>query len=160
MKGVDKLIAYATAVGYMGSIKGLLIYKFKNHGAIPTQLSEEIWKRYMNCVRSQKWQYCRKNRTKMQGTKDAATDDDRSAIFALSIWSGNVANAEFLNFFQSMVMNCGRGSEMGLTRFQHFSMKSIEEPSGKTYETLGQYIERMKTESKIILILSPTYITF
>ena len=150
MKGGDTLIAYSTAVGYMGSIKNLLIDKLKKHGGIPTQLTDTIWKRYMASVRSSKWQYCRKNRVKMHGTKDSATDQDRLAIFAICIWTGTLPNAEFLNFFQSMVMNCGRGSEIGISRYDHFSMVSIEEPSGMKYHTLGQYVERMKTESKFI----------
>ena len=57
-------------------------------------------------------------------------------------------NAEFMNFFQSMVMNCGRGCEIGLTRFEHFTMKTIKEPHGQEFDTLEQYINRIKVMSK------------
>ena len=99
-KGGTKFIAYQTATGYMGAIKNLLIDKFKNKAKIPHNLSNEIWTRYMAQVRSQKWTYCRQERTDLQGTKDTATDKDRVALFAICIWSGNVQNAEFLNFFK------------------------------------------------------------
>ena len=45
-------------------------------------------------------------------------------------------------------MNCGRGSEIGITRYQDLTLKLIEEDSGKKYYTLSQYVERMKTQSK------------
>ena len=50
-----------------------------------------------------------------------------------------------------MVMNCGRGSEIGVTRFQDLNLKRIEEDYGLVYETMEQYVNRTKTEGKFQL---------
>ena len=141
-------ISYPSAAGYMGSIKNMLLDKFKQNVLTPKQLQVETWKRYMSKLRSTMWGRCRKNKTPMHGTKGSATEKDRNAIFLICLWSGTLYNAEFMNFFQSMVMNCGRGCEIGLTRFEHFTMKTIKEPHGQEFDTLEQYINRIKVMSK------------
>ena len=50
-------------------------------------------------------------------------------------------------------MNCGRGCEIGLTRFEHFTMKTIKEPHGQEFDTLEQYINRIKVMSKYYYFL-------
>ena len=50
-------------------------------------------------------------------------------------------------------MNCGRGCEIGLTRFEHFTMKTIKEPHGVEFDTLEQYINRIKVMSKYYYFL-------
>ena len=67
---------------------------------------------------------------------------------AVCIWDGTLHNAELMNFFQSMVMNCGRGCEIGLSRIDHLQMKMLNEPNVK-YTTLEQYINRTQIESKL-----------
>jgi len=60
-------------------------------------------------------------------------------------------NAEFMNLFQSMVMNCGCGSKIGVTCFNHFNLRYIKEDYGLEYNTLEQYVNRSKTEGAKIL---------
>ena len=74
-------ISYPSASGYMGSIKNMLLDKFKQNVLTPKQLQVETWKRYMSKLRSTMWGRCRKNKTPMHGTKGTATDKDRNAIF-------------------------------------------------------------------------------
>ena len=38
------------------------------------------------------------------------------------------------SIFQSMVMSCNRGCEIGLTRFEHLEMKNIKEPNSLEFE--------------------------
>ena len=134
----------------MGAVKNDLLDKFHRIG-VPSQLKEEVWRRKITRVRSIKVEQAKQRMKPMFGSKEAASDADRMAILAICIWTGNVINAEFLNFFQSMVMNCGRGSEIGVTRFQDLNLKRIEEDYGLVYETMEQYVNRSKTEGKFRL---------
>ena len=72
----------------------------------------------------------------MFGTKESASDADCMAIIAICIWTGSVVNAKFLNLFQSMVMNCGRGSKIGVLRFEHLHMRVIKEDYGLDYKSI------------------------
>ena len=151
MKSNEELISYATASGYMGAIKNLVVdqYKMDDRGT-PNQFSADIWKRYMHSIRSIKWEQCRRKKSPLFGSKESASDADRLGLFAICMWSGTLENAEFMNFFQSMVMNCGRGSEIGLSRFDHLKLKSIKEDNGSEYSTLVQYINRTKVMGKLM----------
>ena len=89
-------------------------------------MQDEIWKRYMSKIRSIKFEESRKAKTALFGHTDAASEENRMALIAVCLWSGTCANAEFYNLFQSMVMNCGRGSEIGIARFDDLSVKEIK----------------------------------
>ena len=152
----NELISYGSAVGYMGAIKNYFLDKFSKVG-IPLQLQEEQWKRKIARVRSMKRQQASKNKKPVVVSKEAASDEDRTGIAAICIWSGNVVNAEFMNFFQSMVMNCGRGSEIGIATFDDLHLRHIEEESGMTYKTLEQYVNWSKTEGKKYFMNEKTF---
>ena len=139
MKASNELISYGSASGYMGSIKNDLLDKYSRIG-IPTPLVTEVWKRKMTRIRSTKWEHCRKKGVAMFGSKESATDADRLGLIAICMWSGTLPNAEFMIFFQSMVMNCGRGSEIGITKLSNLHLKTIKEYHGFDFDTLEQYI--------------------
>jgi len=146
----NELISYGSATGYMGSIKNAILDKFHKEG-VPSQLKAEVWKRKLVRVQSMKINQAKKRNVPVFGSKESASDADRIGILAVCIWSGNVINAEFMNFFQSMVMNCGRGSEIGTAKIDHLSLREIEEENGYKYKTLQQYVNRNKTEGKFKL---------
>ena len=153
-------LALQTAQGYMGSIKNLLLDQFTSQQRIPRQLQAETWKRYMDKMKAKIWGRCRKDHKPLRGSTQAATQNDRFAMFAICIWDGTLHNAEFINFFQSMVMNCGRGCEIGLTKISHLKMRTIKEPNGLEFDTLEQYVNRTKTQSKFfIAIISLNFLT-
>ena len=70
-------------------------------------------------------------------------------VIAVCIWSGTLNNAEFMNLFQSMVNNCGRGSEIAITKFKDLSMTKIKEDNGLEFQTIKQYVMRLKTLGEI-----------
>ena len=149
MNPKNELISCGSAAGYMSAIRTYFLDKFNSQGhnnGIPMQLQTELWKRKSSRVRSMKIMQAKINNKPVFGSKEAASDEDRTGIMALCIWSGNVVNAEFFNFFQSMVMNCGRGSEIGIARLDHLHMRHIIEETGIEYDTLEQYVIRSKTE--------------
>ena len=148
-KPKNDLISYASAAGYMGAIKNLLVDKYRNSKSTPKQITGDTWKRFLSKIHSTMRERSRREKKPMHGTKQSATDEDRYGIYAICIWEAKLQNAEFLNFFQSMVMNCGRGCEIGLTRYEHLSMKKINEPNGIHFNTLQQYINRTKVLSKL-----------
>ena len=51
---------------------------------------------------------------KLFGTKESATDEEINALAAVCYWNGDLTSAEFLNLFNSMVGNAGRGSEASI----------------------------------------------
>lgn len=147
MNPKNQLISYLSATGYMGSIKNHLLDRFNREG-VPNQLKDELWKRKLVRVRSIKCEQAKARSVPMFGSKEAASDADRMGIIAICIWTGNLMHAEFLNLFQSMVMNCGRGSEIGVTKLTHLNLRCIKEDYGLEYETMEQYVNRSKTEGK------------
>ena len=141
-------ISYASATGYMSAIKSDLTNKFRYDSAVPKQLSTDIWKQYMNQILSIIYERQRRQRKPMHGSKDSCDAKDRFGIMAVCIWDGTLQNAELMNFFQSMVMNCGRGCEIGLSRLDHLKLKTLTEPNGVKFDTLEQYVNRTKVQSK------------
>ena len=95
-------------------------------------------------MRTSKWELCRSEKVPIFGSKDSSTDKDRLDLFAVYLRSGTLANAEYLNYFQSIVMNCGSGSEIGLLRCNHLKMRSIKEDCGVQFDTLTLYVNQVK----------------
>ena len=109
MNSNKKMIVYSSAAGYLGAIKNLQLDTYKSYErVVPKQLQQDIWKQYMMKVRTTKWELCRRDKVPLFGSKDSATDKNRLGLFDICLWSGTLANADFLNYFQTMVMNCGR----------------------------------------------------
>ena len=148
MKKDGALLSYASATGYMSSMKSSLVTKFRFHSDVPKQLSPDIWKRYMTTIFGIMYERSRRERKPMHGTKESCDAKDRFGIMAVCIWDGTLHNAELMIFFQSMVMNCGRGCEIGLSRLDHLQMKTVHEPNGVKFATLQQYVNRTKVQSK------------
>ena len=84
--------------------------------------------------------------------KEAATEEDKMGLSAVCIWTETLENAEFMNLFQGMVMNCGRGSDIGIANFSDFSLTKIQEDNGLVYNTLRQYVLRPKTLGNVIIL--------
>ena len=125
-KKVDgNLLSYASATGYMSAIKSDLITKFRFTSAVPKQLSTDVWRRYMTTMFGIMFERSRRERKPLQGSKKSCDAKDRFGIMAVCIWDGTLQNAELMNFFQSMVMNCGRGCEIALSRLDHLNMKTL-----------------------------------
>ena len=88
----------------------------------------------------------------MIGHKEAATEQDKMGLSAVCIWTGTLENAEFVNLFQGMVMNCGRGSDIAISKFSDFSLTKIQEDNGLIYNTLRQYVLRPKTLGNVTIL--------
>ena len=140
-------ISYQTATGYMSSFKCSMIDHYHLQG-MPHQFTQQIWSRMLAQIRHSKWEYARQHKLKLFGSKDAATGNDKMGLLAVCLWSGTLANAEFMNLFNAMVTNCGRGSEISITTFDQLTMKRIEEENMAPYATLQQFVHRVKTEGK------------
>ena len=76
------------------------------------------------------------------------------------MWSGTLNNAEFMNFYQSMVSNCGRGSEIAISKFKHLAMTDIKEDNGLEFQTFKQYVMRLNTLGDIFNYSHVTYKIF
>ena len=57
-----------------------------------------------------------------------------------------MSNSDFMNLFNAMISNCGRGSEIAMTSYDQLSMKMIDEENMVHIQTLHQYVHRIKTE--------------
>ena len=128
--------------------------------AIPLQLQDGIWKRYLETMRAVKFNCARKSHHPLMGTKEAATEHDKKGVIAVCMWSGTLNNAEFMNFFQSMVSNCGRGSEIAISKYKDLSMTDIKEDNGLEFQTFKQYVMRVKTLGEIFNYARVTYKIF
>ena len=72
------------------------------------------------------------------------------------MWSATLDNAEFMNLFQSMVSNCGRGSEIAITKLKDMQMADIKEDNGIEFQTFKQYVMRLKTLGEYYIIYDAT----
>ena len=97
-------------------------------------------------IRSEKWQYARIHKETLLGSKDAASEDDKMGLIAICLWEYCLKNTEFLNLFQSMYQNCGRGSEIAILDWKSLSLKDVKAQNSVNFKTLSQYVERLKTE--------------
>ena len=111
-------------------------------------------------MRAVKFNYARKSHHPLMGTKEAATEHDKKGVVAVCMWSDTLNNAEFMNFFQSMVSNCGRGSEIAISKYKHLSMTDIKEDNGLEFQTFRQYVMRLKTLGEIFNYSHRTYKLF
>ena len=139
-------ISYQTATGYMSSFKCTMIDLFHEH-SIAKQFDPQVWARMLTQVRSTKFEYARIHKIKLFGSKKSANRCDLKSLFAICLWDGSLGNAEFMNLFQCMIHNCGRGSEIAISQFDQLSMKTIVPEDGlPEYDTLQQHLLRIKTE--------------
>ena len=110
--------------------------------------SDKIWSRMLAQIWYSKREYARLKKIKLFGSKEAASTNDRMGLLAVCLWSGTLDNAEFMNLFNAMIMNCGRGNEIAITTFSELSMRTIREENMLPFDTLQQYVHRVKTEGK------------
>ena len=111
-------------------------------------------------IKSAKWDYARKNKIKLFGSKDAASGDDKKGLLVVCLWTGNLSNSEFMSLFNTMISNCGRESEIAMTSYDQLSMKSIEEENMAPFKTLQQFVHRIKTEGAPYINLLCNLISF
>ena len=139
-------ISYHTATGYMSSFKCTMIDLFHDH-SVAKQFDPQVWSRMLIQVRSAKFEYARIHKIKLFGSKKSASPCDLKSLFAICLWDGSLGNAEFMNLFQCMIHNCGRGSEIAISQFNQLSIKTIVPEDGlPEYDTLQQHLLRIKTE--------------
>ena len=111
-----KLISYQTATGYMSSFKCSMVNKGHLTGS-PTQFQQKIWSRILAQIRHENWEHARNNNIKLFGSEKSVTRNDRMGLLAIGLWSGTLDDTEFMNLFNSMIENCGRGSEIAISEF-------------------------------------------
>ena len=133
----------------MSSFKCSMIDLYHLQGS-HQQFKPQIWSRMLAQIRYSKWGYVRQHKIKLFGSKYAATGNDKMGLLAVCLWSGTLANAKFMNLFNTMVGNCGRGSEIAITSFDELTMKRTDEENMTpyAYDTLQQFFHRVKTEGK------------
>ena len=101
-------------------------------------------------MHSTAWEHYKKKGVAIFYSKESAIYADQLGLIAICMWSGTFPNAEFMNKNQSMVMNCGRGSEISITKLSNLHLKTIKEDYGFDFNTLEQYVDRSKTSDKSI----------
>ena len=107
-------ISYQTATGYMSAFKCSMIDHYHLQG-VPQQFQTHVWSRMLGKIKSIKYDYARKAKIRLLGSKEAASKNDKMALGTVCLWSGTLDYAEFMNLFNGMVYNCGRGNEIAIT---------------------------------------------
>ena len=97
---------------YASSFKNQLLRKFSNENYIPNPIKDEFFKKYTAAMRSRKIKQINALDKPVFGEYKAATDEDITALSTLTYWSNEQEYAEFLFLMNSMISNCGRGSEV------------------------------------------------
>ena len=87
-------ISYQTAIGYMNSVRGLMIEIYHKRG-VSHQPEILIYSRMLTKIRSEKWQYASINKEKLCWSKDATSEQDKMGLTAICLWGGCLKNAEF-----------------------------------------------------------------
>ena len=57
-------------------------------------------------------------------------------LLAIRLWSGTLDNAEFMNLFNSMIGNCGRGSEISIGKFSEHNLRKMHGDNMVPYDNL------------------------
>ena len=107
----DEMISYQSMSNYASSFKNQLLRKFSSE-SIPHPIRDDVYKKYTNTMRLLKIKQSNALDKPLFGAYKAATDDDFQAVAAITYWSNEQNDAEFLFLINSMVTNCGRGSEV------------------------------------------------
>ena len=105
-------ISYQSMTNYASSFKNQLLRKFSNENYIPNPIKDEFFKKYTAAMRSRKIKQINALDKPVFGEYKAATDEDITALSTLTYWSNEQEYAEFLFLMNSMISNCGRGSEV------------------------------------------------
>jgi hypothetical protein len=105
------LIGWNTIANYFSGFKNFLVSKFHDK-PLPFSIESTKMARMTILMKRTKLEINRKGDKKMTGSIEASSCEDQKAIAAMCLWSGDVANAEFLHLFTSCVNNVGRGSEV------------------------------------------------
>jgi hypothetical protein len=109
----NELLSYPTCSGYMGSIKAFFFQKFREND-VPIPFKADHWKGIMRALLTEKVSQAISEKKKLFGSKELATSQDINALAAVCYWNGDLTSAEFLNLFNAMIGNAGRGSEVSI----------------------------------------------
>jgi hypothetical protein len=108
-------ISLSSALGYMGSMKGYYLERFREK-APPAVFLKENWSSLLASITSEFVSHARRNNVALVNPHSAATVEDSAALATVCFWSNNKKGGYFLHFTNSMVHCVGRGSEIAATR--------------------------------------------
>jgi hypothetical protein len=136
------LLMLKTADGYSSSVKMALIDRFADKPTPPC-LESEKWTKARNSMTRAIIARCTAKGEKTSNPKEAASEEDLSAMAQGCVWLGNEQGAEFMALESSMVTYAGRGSEVGNSRKEHLTSEMKNEHHIR-YPRLNQYLKRDK----------------
>lgn len=125
--GKDKkdvqLLSYGSAMINFSSLKTNLKLRFSSSKVPINVLTDEHCRLYTTRIRKTKISQSNANDTALQGEYKTASIADRRGMVALAFWGGRHADIEFVLLFSSLIVNCGRGSEVCLDVKKYFAFE-------------------------------------
>ena len=106
-----QLLSFATMSHYASSFKNTLKKRFSSCSC-PSSLINDQYKMYTNVMRMKKFKQVNATDKPIFGAYEAASDEDLKAIAAITFWSNQQEDSEFHLLMNTMITNCGRGSEV------------------------------------------------
>ena len=125
LKGSKATISYLTITGYASSFKITLKKKFSSLSVLPRPIGNDQFSTYVNAMQNRKIKHANLTQTPIFGSYEAATDEDIMALSAITYWSDNPKDSEFLLMMLTMITCCGRGSEVRTSYNDNFILNSI-----------------------------------
>ena len=125
LKGKKETIAYQTIAAYASSFKNTLQKRFSSESVLPRPISNEQFGTYTIVMRNKKILLANLTNTPVFGSYEAATDEDIMALSAITYWSDDPNDSEFLLMMLTMITCCGRGSEVRISYDAKFILNSI-----------------------------------
>ena len=125
LKGKKETIAYQTIAAYASSFKNTLQKRFSSESVLPRPISSDQYRSYTDVMRNKKILLSNLTQTPVFGSYEAATDEDIMALSAITYWSNDPDDSEFLLMMLTMITCCGRGSEVRTSYNAKFILNSI-----------------------------------
>ena len=125
LKGNKETISYLTIAAYASSFKITLQKRFSSESVLPRPISNDQFSTYTNVMRNKKILRANLTQTPVFGSYEAATDEDIMALSAITYWSDDPNDSEFLLMMLTMITCCGRGSEVRISYNAKYILNSI-----------------------------------
>ena len=150
-------ISLQTCENYFSAFKSFYLYTFGRNEPLPPCMSAVNWASYIAAMVVAKKESLKEGE-QLSKPRECASDEDRKALGAICLWSGDTASGEFYLFLNMAYQCAGRGGEIAACKRGSLKTKVIKEEaysSKKGYEVLQLSMYRPKTRKFTSALIFP-----
>ena len=151
-------ISLQTCENYFSAFKSFYLYTFGRNEPLPPCMSAVNWASYIAAMVVAKKESLKEGE-QLSKPRECASDEDRKALGAICLWSGDTASGEFYLFLNMAYQCAGRGGEIAACKRGSLKTKVIKEEAYSSKKGYEVFVATVNVSTKDKKIYKCSYIS-